>query len=81
MNGRGGAPTLAVRRGANLALVKKTATENAPKGWQTLHSCTTWDDADRYVVGIINNERREARIRYQQPYWLVESKTGGLEKP
>lgn len=60
---------------ANLAPIKKAdpiLDVEPSEDWEVRETCKTWEDADRFREAIINNSQRAARVRYEQPNYLVE---------
>ena len=58
---------------ANLGTLKKESKKIAPSPeWEVREICSSWEDADRYRTAIVNNSQRSARVRYEQPNYLVE---------
>lgn len=64
---------------AKLAPIKKGSTvidsvpvEPSTDGWELRETFKTWDEADRLREAIINNSQKAARVRYEQPNYLVE---------
>lgn len=40
--------------------------------WEVRETCKTWEEADRFREAIINNSQRAARVRWEQPNYIVE---------
>lgn len=62
----------------HLATLKKRgviADAPAAPEWELAETCSSWEDADRYRTAIINNSQRAARVRYEQPNYIVEWKS------
>lgn len=58
---------------ANLGTIKKASKKIlASSEWEVREICKSWEDADRYRSAIINNTQRQARVRYEQPNYIVE---------
>lgn len=60
---------------ANVGTLKKrgeVADAPAASEWELAHTCKTWEEADRFREAIINNSQRAARVRWEQPNYLVE---------
>ena len=57
-----------------MGFLKKPARRDLVDGWALHQVCPSWEEADRTRVAIAFESKYTARIRYQQPNYLVEWK-------
>lgn len=54
---------------------KHLAVVGADSSWELRKTCSSWEDADRFRTAIVNETQKSARVRYEQPNYLVEWKS------